>query len=96
VQVIEEKGLLAFLITKKDIMNATIDRILQTDDRGMTAEKNATDKLIASATRMGTEKGYNIVKLLTRDEAVDMGLKVDENVVYVLIMQKGGVGNGEN
>ena len=85
----DEKMWVVF-VTKQDILNGTIRRILTKDEKGETAEKNAIKNIIETILRAGEREGYKRQMLLTREEAKEMGLNVTDSVEYVVVMKNFG------
>ena len=90
----DEKMWVVF-VTKQDILNGTIRRILAKDEKGETAEKNAIKNIIETILRAGEREGYKRQMLLTREEAKGIGLNVTDSVEYVVVMKKEERGDGD-
>jgi len=90
----DEKMWVVF-VTKQDILNGTIRRILAKDEKGETAEKNAIKNIITTVLEAGKREGYKRQMLLTREEAKGIGLNVTDSVEYVVVMKKEERGDGD-
>jgi len=90
----DEKMWVVF-VTKQDILDGTIRRILTKDEKGETAEKNAIKNIITTVLEAGKREGYKRQMLLTREEAKGIGLNVIGSVEYVVVMKKEERGDGD-
>jgi len=89
VEGIKDEKMWVVFVTKQDILDGTIRRILAKDEKGEEAERNTIKNIIGTVLTAGEREGYTKQMLLTREEAKEMGLNVTDNIQYVIVMKRG-------